>query len=154
MGDTPDKSPDRILVIHGPNLNMLGKREPEIYGSTTLEDINDNLFIVGEELGFEVRFFQSNHEGAIVEKLQCSMGLVKGIVINPAAFTHTSVAIRDALLLHKVPIVEIHLSNIFKREPFRHHSHVSDIASAVMCGFGHKGYEMALRAIVEMLADK
>jgi 3-dehydroquinate dehydratase-2 len=139
-----------VLVIHGPNLNMLGMREPEIYGATTLEEINENLVRLGEALGFSVKTFQSNHEGAIVEKLQEAMGRVAGIIINPAAFTHTSVAVRDALLLHKAPVIEVHLSNIFKREPFRHHSYVSDVASAVLCGFGHKGYEMALTALAEM----
>ena len=149
-----DDSSPKILVIHGPNLNMLGKREPEIYGATTLEDINSEIVSLGESLGFTVKCFQSNHEGAIVEKLQCAMGKVAGIIINPAAFTHTSVAVRDALLLHEVPIVEVHLSNIFKREPFRHHSFVSDVARAMLCGFGAEGYLMALKALVDMIEEE
>ncbi len=134
-----EKDRPKVLVIHGPNLNMLGKREPEIYGSTTLDEINASLKNLGQKLGIDVETFQSNHEGVIVEKIQEAMGICNGVVINPAAYTHTSVAIRDALLLLDVPIIEIHLSNIYKREPFRHKSMVADIATAQISGFGVQG---------------
>ena len=106
------KSKNNVLVIHGPNLNMLGKREPELYGNTTLDEINSDLKKLGEKLGLAVETFQSNHEGAIVDKIQEAVALQKGIIINPAAYTHTSIAIRDALLLLDIPIIEIHISNI------------------------------------------
>ncbi|MFP4477730.1 MAG: type II 3-dehydroquinate dehydratase [Desulfatibacillaceae bacterium] len=142
----------KILVIHGPNLNMLGKREPEVYGSTTLAEIDARLVELGGTMDMSVETFQSNHEGEIVTRLQDAMGDVDGIIINPAAYTHTSVAIRDALLLHKVPVIECHISNVFKREAFRHKSVVSDIAAATMCGFGDQGYDLALRGLAAMLA--
>ena len=141
----------KILVIHGPNLNMLGKREPEIYGNTSLEEINRELRKQGESLGLEVECFQSNHEGEIVGKIQSAFRNCDGIIINPAAYTHTSIAIRDALLLPDVPMIEIHLSNIWKREPFRHKSMISDIVTAQMAGFGYRGYFMALSALAEMI---
>lgn len=141
----------KVLVIHGPNLNMLGKREPDIYGKTTLGEINSSLEELGEKLGFVVETFQSNHEGEIVDKIQQSAPEQKGLIINPAALTHTSIAIRDALLLLNIPVIEIHLSNIYKREPFRHKSLISDIAAAQLTGFGIKGYYMALEALAEMI---
>ena len=144
------QSKRKVLVIHGPNLNMLGKREPEVYGTTTLDEINEDLMKLGEELGLEVETFQSNHEGAIVDKIQGAMGDCSGVIINPAAYTHTSVAIRDALLLLDVPIVEVHLSNIYKREDFRHHSLVSDIATGQISGLGIAGYRLALTGISGM----
>ena len=140
----------KVLVIHGPNLNMLGKREPEVYGATTLDEINEDLMKLGEELGLEVETFQSNHEGAIVDKIQSAVGKCSGVIINPAAYTHTSVAIRDALLLLDVPTVEVHLSNIYKREDFRHKSMVSDIATGQISGLGIAGYRLALTAISGM----
>lgn len=143
-----------ILVIHGPNLNMLGKREPEIYGKTTLDEINSELEKLGTTLGIFVETFQSNHEGAIVEKIQEAAVTQKGIVINPAAYTHTSIAIRDALLALDIPIIEIHISNIYKREPFRHKSLISDIVTAQITGLGIKGYSMALKALAEMIQDR
>ena len=139
--------PAKILVIHGPNLNMLGIREPEIYGKTTLDDINSDLKRLGEKMGVEVEAFQSNSEGKIVDKIQKAMGKTDGLIINPAAYTHTSVAIHDALLLLDVPIIEIHISNIYKREPFRHKSMISSVATAQISGFGPMGYKMALEAI-------
>ena len=145
-----NKSP-RILVIHGPNLNMLGKREPELYGKTTLETINQNLEALGKKLGITVETFQSNHEGAIVEKIQAAMGNCSGVVINPAAYTHTSIAIRDALLLLGVPVVEIHLSNIDKRERFRRKSMIADIAAGRISGFGALGYLMALEGVAKTI---
>ena len=141
----------KVLVIHGPNLNMLGKREPAIYGKTTLDEINKNLEKLGKKLGIAVATFQSNHEGAIVEKIQETMGGYQGLIINPAAHTHTSIAIRDALLLLDAPIIEIHLSNIYKREPFRHMSMIADIATAQISGLGILGYSLALEAIATMI---
>ncbi|MEW5734999.1 MAG: type II 3-dehydroquinate dehydratase [Thermodesulfobacteriota bacterium] len=141
----------KVLVVNGPNLNMLGTREPEVYGSTMLADIDAELCALAEDLALSVETFQSNHEGALVERIQQAMGTVAGVIINPAAYTHTSVAIRDALLLLSCPIIEVHLSNIFKREPFRHHSYVSDVATAVMTGLGKEGYLLALRALARMI---
>ncbi len=141
----------KILVIHGPNLNMLGKREPELYGTTSLDDINKRLAELGKKLGLIVDIFQSNHEGAIVDKIQEASQKHGGLIINCAAYTHTSIAIRDALLLLKGPVIEVHLSNIYKREPFRHKSMVAEVATATLCGFGHSGYYMALEAIARML---
>jgi len=143
-----------ILVIHGPNLNMLGKREPEVYGNMTLDEINSQLEHLGKALGISVDTFQSNHEGAIIDKIQEAATTQKGIIINPAAFTHTSIAIRDALLSLDVPIIEIHISNIYKREPFRHKSLISDVADAQITGLGVKGYIIALKALAEMLQDR
>ena len=142
----------KILVIHGPNLNMLGKREPHVYGKDTLDDINTELGIRAGASGFELHTFQSNFEGAIVEKIQEATGIFDGVIINPAAYTHTSVAIRDALLLLDVPIIEIHLSNIYKRENFRHHSFMADVATAQLAGFGAMGYRMAVDAVMEMIS--
>jgi 3-dehydroquinate dehydratase II len=141
----------KILVIHGPNLNMLGKREPGIYGHKSLEEIDTELKALGEELGLKVETFQSNHEGAIVDEIQQSMGNYHGIIINPAAYTHSSIAIRDALAMLDVPVVEIHLSNINKREPFRHHSTIADIVSARIAGFGSHGYLLALEGLSRLL---
>jgi len=141
----PDKSHQKkILVIHGPNLNMLGQREPEIYGDLSLDDINDQLDKLSHELGLELETFQSNHEGEIVSRIQQALNTCDGILINPAAYTHTSIAIRDALSLLDLPVVEIHLSNIYKREPFRHKSLIADIAAARISGFGAQGYLCAL----------
>jgi len=141
----------KILVIHGPNLNMLGKREPETYGRKSLEEINAELKALGEDLGLEVETFQSNHEGAIVEEIQRAMDNCHGIIINPAAFTHTSIAIRDALAMIDVPVIEIHLSNINEREPFRHKSLIADIVFARIAGFGSHGYLLALEGLARML---
>ncbi len=148
-----EQSKDRlkVLVIHGPNLNMLGKREPDIYGKTTLDEINSTLEELGNRLGLAVDTFQSNHEGAIVDKIQKDAAIQNGLIINPAAFTHTSIAIRDALLLLDIPVIEIHLSNIYKREPFRHKSLISDVATARITGFGVQGYSMALEALAKMI---
>ena len=133
-----------ILVIHGPNLNMLGKREPEVYGKATLDDINAALKETANRLGVHVEAFQSNHEGAIVDKIQEIMNSHQGLIINPGAYTHTSVAIRDALLLLSMPVVEVHLSNIYRREPFRHHSMVAGVATGQISGLGSDGYILAL----------
>ena len=142
----------RITVLHGPNLNMLGKREPETYGATTLDEINAGLEKKGADAGVCVETFQSNHEGEIVERIQKAFETgVDGVIINPAAFTHTSVAVRDALLLLDCPIIEIHLSNIYKREPFRHKSMVADIATGQISGLGAVGYELALEAMIRLI---
>jgi 3-dehydroquinate dehydratase-2 len=135
-------------------LKVLGKREPELYGKTTLDEINSELEKLGTTLGIFVETFQSNHEGAIVDKIQEAAANQKGIVINPAAFTHTSIAIRDALLSLDIPIIEIHISNIYKREPFRHKSLISDVADAQITGLGIKGYGIALKALAEMIQDR
>jgi len=142
----------RILVLHGPNLNLLGRREPEIYGRTTLSEIDADLVATGKQLQAEVTCFQSNHEGALVDRIQEAMGGQQdGLIINPGAFTHTSVAIRDALAATDLPVIEVHLSNVFAREPFRHHSYVSGIALAVVSGLGAGGYAAALRGLVAHL---
>ena len=134
-----------IQVIHGPNLNMLGTREPGHYGRQTLADIHDELIQLGDKLGIRVTSFQSNHEGEIVDKIQHLDA--DGLIINPAAYTHTSVAIRDALLAVQVPFVEVHLSNIHKREDFRHKSMMVDMALGVVAGFGSQSYTLALRGL-------
>ena len=141
----------KILVLNGPNLNLLGKREPEIYGHQTLNDILDNLKKISEELDVSLETFQSNAEYQIIDRIHDAMGIVDFILINPAAFTHTSVAIRDALLGVHIPFIEIHLSNVHARESFRHHSYLSDVAVGVICGFGADGYEFALRKAVRLL---
>lgn len=135
-----------IWLLHGPNLNMLGQREPEIYCSETLASINTQSVSLAESLGLSLECFQSNHEGELVDRIQQALGQeVKGFVINPAGFTHTSVALRDALATVALPFVEVHLSNIHRREPFRSHSYFSDKAEAVVCGMGPLGYESAIR---------
>ena len=135
-----------ILVIHGPNLNLLGTREPELYGHETLQDINRNLSQVAEKGKVRVAFFQSNAESALIDRIQQAMiDDTDFIIINPAAYTHTSVAMRDALAAVQVPFIEVHLSNIFSRETFRHHSYFSDMAIGVISGLGSKGYELALK---------
>jgi 3-dehydroquinate dehydratase-2 len=140
-----------VLVIHGPNLNMLGKREPDIYGHQTLGQINSKLKAQADKRGLRIESFQSNHEGDIVEKIQQAQETFHGILINPAAYTHTSIAIRDALMMLDIPIVEIHLSNIYKREPFRQTSMISDIVTAQISGFGPHGYILALDGLAQML---
>jgi 3-dehydroquinate dehydratase-2 len=142
---------NKILVINGPNINMLGKRETGLYGSTTLDQINTDLKIQGEKLDMTVETFQSNHEGEIVEKIQKVFKKINGIIINPGAYTHTSIAVRDALLIHDIPIIEVHISNIYKRESFRHISMTADIATGQIAGFGPYGYTMALNAMVEII---
>lgn len=139
----------RFLVIHGPNLNLLGTREPQHYGATTLNDINTMLLERATAAGVELASFQSNYEGAIVERIHAARNEgVTHIIINPAAYTHTSVAVRDALAGVAIPFVEVHLSNVHTREPFRHHSYFSDIAIGVICGLGYHGYLAALDFLI------
>jgi len=141
----------KILVINGPNLNLLGKREPQIYGAETLDDINRRIAALAVELGVEVAFFQSNHEGELVQKIQDAMGAYRAIVINPGAYTHTSVALRDAISSTGIPTIEAHISNIYKREEFRHHSYISGVAAGQIAGFGPDSYLLALRAAVGLI---
>lgn len=143
--------PRHILVLHGPNLNLLGMREPATYGRATLADINNALAAAAQSRGVRVTTFQSNMEGALVEAIQQAAGLYSGLIINPAAYTHTSIAIRDAVLLLSMPVVEVHLSNIYKREPFRRHSYLSDVVSGQIAGFGMHGYLLALDAVLHLL---
>ncbi len=141
----------KVLVINGPNLNLLGTREPEIYGSSTLSDIQQNVEGLLSQAGFSCDFFQSNAEHEIVEKIQAAISNTAFIIINPAAFTHTSVAIRDALAAVAVPFIEIHLSNPHARESFRRHSYLSDIAEGVIAGFGENSYYLACEAVIKRL---
>ena len=146
----------KILLINGPNLNLLGTREPQLYGTTTLDDVVTIAREKAQSLGASLEAFQSNHEGAIVDRIQeaRAQGGVTAIVINPAAYTHTSVAIRDALLGVAIPFVEVHISNVHAREPFRRHSHLSDKAEAVICGLGVYGYEAAVEFVVRHMKEK
>ena len=141
----------RILVLHGPNLNLLGKREPEIYGSHTLEDINRTLMSQANLLGITLDCFQSNHEGELIDLIHSALGTRDGILINPGAYTHTSVGLRDALSGVNIPTVEVHLSNIHRREEFRHHSYIAPIAVGQISGFGADSYRLGLDALVNHL---
>ena len=140
-----------LLIINGPNLNLTGKREPTIYGSQTLEDIQEQLLTLANELGTNLRFFQSNSEGEMIDRIQQCVGSIDGILINAGAYTHTSIALRDALLGVDIPYVELHLSNIYAREGFRHKSFLSDKALGLVCGFGANSYQLALQGIVSYL---
>jgi len=143
----------RLLLLDGPNLNLLGSREPATYGSATLASIEARAVAVAQDAGHELATFQSNHEGQIVDRIHAARAEgVEFVLINPAAYTHTSVAIRDALKGVDIPFVEIHLSNVHRREPFRHHSYFSDVAEGVVCGFGWKGYLYALEFALDRLA--
>jgi len=145
------ENPPRVLVLHGPNLNLLGQREPEIYGRTTLADIDAGLAALGRELGVAVETFQSNHEGELVSKIQAARGRCAALIINAGAYTHTSVALLDAILAVGLPAVEVHLSNLYKREPFRHHSYIARAAVGQICGFGAESYFLGLRAAVGLI---
>ncbi len=145
--------PLRILVIHGPNLNLLGDREPGIYGTTTLEEIDARLVSAAKEEGAEVECFQSNHEGALIDRIQQAPASFDGILINPGALTHTSVALRDALAAASLPVVEVHLSNVHAREEFRRHSYVSGIATGVIAGFGWRSYRLGLEGLLGRLSE-
>ena len=140
-----------LLLINGPNLNLVGKREPSIYGAQTLEVIQEELLTLAGELNVKLKFFQSNSEGEMIDCIQNSVGSIDGILINAGAYTHTSIALRDALLGVDIPYVEVHLSNIYSREEFRHKSFLSDKALGLVCGFGSNSYQLALRGIVSYL---
>lgn len=140
-----------ILVLHGPNLNLLGLREPEVYGSTTLSAIDQMLRAEAESLQRQLSILQSNHEGALVDAIQAAYGQQQGILINPGAYTHTSVAIRDAIAGVGLPTVEVHLSNVYRREAFRHHSYIAPVAVGQISGFGAESYRLGLRALVHHL---
>ncbi|MGC6248312.1 type II 3-dehydroquinate dehydratase [Bisgaard Taxon 45] len=141
----------RILLLNGPNLNMLGAREPKHYGHLSLNAIEQNLQALAQQHEIKLSCFQANSEEKLIEKIHQSFQQIDFIIINPAAFTHTSVALRDALLAVAIPFVEVHLSNVHKREPFRHHSYFSDVAEGVICGLGAKGYEFAFQFAVSFL---
>jgi 3-dehydroquinate dehydratase-2 len=141
----------RILVVHGPNLNLLGEREPEVYGTTTLDDIDSMLAKVAADAGHSLECFQSNHEGALIDKLHEGRGRVDGALLNPGALTHYSIALRDAIAAVGYPVVEVHLSNVFAREPFRAQSVVSGVCAGVVSGFGIHSYTAALHALTGVL---
>jgi len=140
-----------VLVLHGPNINLLGQREPDIYGSLTLEEIEQALAERASKLGILIECFQSNHEGALVDRIQMAVNSFDAILINPAAFSHYSYALRDALSAAGLPLVEVHLSNVFAREPFRHHSVISAVANGMICGLGLQSYLLGLEALVKVL---
>ena len=142
-----------IFVLHGPNLNLLGTREPEIYGSLTLEDIDNKLMELGTELGAEVKCLQSNHEGALIDALHDARTWANGVVFNPGGYTHTSVALHDAITAIEIPVIEVHLSNVYAREEFRHTSLISAVCKGKVLGLGWRSYTLGLRALVETLAD-
>lgn len=142
-----------ILVLHGPNLNLLGAREPEVYGRLTLEEINARCIALGQELGVDVRCFQSNHEGALIDALHEARHWADGVVFNPGGYTHTSVALRDAIAAIGLPVVEVHLSNVYAREPFRHASLLSPVCRGKITGLGWRSYTLALRFLVEWLQE-
>lgn len=149
LSDGPNMT--KILLLNGPNLNLLGQRQPEIYGSETLADVVEDCTALGKILGFEVEAKQSNHEGLLVDWIQDARGAVDGIVINPGALSHTSVAILDALNAFEGPVMEVHISNIHRRERFRHHSYVSGRAEGVIAGFGTQGYKFAIERLKTLL---
>ena len=150
MLDQKGEKRRKILVIHGPNLHMLGRREPSVYGTSTLEEIDEEIKKAAEECGMSADTFQSNHEGDLIEKIYETLDGYDVLIINPAAYTHTSVAIRDALLMLDIPIIEVHLSNIYRREPFRQKSMIADVVTAQVAGFGKDGYTIAVRAAAKM----
>lgn len=146
--------PDTVFVLNGPNLNLLGLREPAIYGSTTLADVETMVGAAATRLGLAVDFRQTNHEGVLVDWIHEARTSAVGIVINPGAYTHTSIALHDAIKAVGLPLIEVHISNIFARESFRHHSYVSPVAAGVLCGFGPHGYVLGLEALARIVATR
>jgi 3-dehydroquinate dehydratase II len=143
----------KILILHGPNLNLLGTREPEVYGSMTMEDINARLIELGSELGAEIKCAQSNHEGALIDSLHDARTWADGVVFNPGGYTHTSIALRDAISAIGIPVIEVHLSNVYAREEFRHTSMISAVCKGKITGFGWRSYTLGLRALVDIMQD-
>ena len=143
----------KILILHGPNLNLLGTREPDVYGSLTLDNINSKLVELGKELGVELTCFQSNHEGALIDALQDARTWANGVVFNPGGYTHTSIALRDAVSAIQIPVIEVHLSNVYAREEFRHVSMISAVCKGKIIGLGWRSYTLGLRALAELLTD-
>ncbi len=141
----------KILLLHGPNLNLLGTREPEVYGPMTLDDINNKMIALGKELGAEITCLQSNHEGALIDALHDARVWANGVVFNPGGYTHTSVALRDAISAIQIPVIEVHLSNVYAREEFRHVSFVSAVCKGKVTGFGWRSYELGLRGLVDII---
>ncbi len=144
----------KILVLHGPNLNLLGAREPEVYGSMTLDEINTKLIELGKSLGAEVKCQQSNHEGELIDALHDARTWADGVVFNPGGYTHTSVALRDAIIAIGIPVIEVHLSNVYAREEFRYKSLISAVCKGKVVGFGWRSYTLGLRALIEMISKK
>lgn len=141
----------KILILHGPNLNLLGTREPQIYGSMTLEDINQKMIALGGQLGADVICHQSNHEGALIDALHEARTWADGVIFNPGGYTHTSIALRDAISAIGIPVIEVHLSNVYAREEFRHTSMISAVCKGKVTGFGWRSYELGLRGLIESL---
>lgn len=141
----------KILILHGPNLNLLGVREPEVYGSMTLDEINAKMVGLGKSLGVEVRCMQSNHEGALIDALQDARTWAGGVVFNPGGYTHTSIALRDAISAIQIPVIEVHLSNVYAREEFRRVSMISAVCKGKVVGFGWRSYELGLRGLIDII---